>query len=147
MAAKFSELSYREPQSALSGFILALRDLLDELVKSNQSPLGEPLFWPELLEYMLPAWDIESRRFDPVAKMAFAVSNDKLAEHGLTGPTLRMKLRVVSFLYERYLAVGKAALRRLIEGINDLLKSYLAAIGANEAIAEIKDFIRNSLLP
>jgi len=43
--------------------------------------------------------------------------------------------------------IGKPGLRRLIEAINDLLKSYLAAIGANEAIAEIKDFIRNSLLP
>lgn len=147
MAANFSELSYREPQSALSGFILALHDLLDELVKSNQSPLGEPLFWPELLEYMLPAWEIESRRFDPVAKMAYEVSDEKLTEHGLTGPTLRLKLRVVSFLHERYLAVGKSGLRRLIEAINDLLKSYLAAIGANEAIAEIKDFIRNSLMP
>ena len=79
MATNFSELNYREPQSALSGFILALHDLLDELVKSNRSPLGEPHFWPQLLEDIESAWEIESGRFEPVARMAHEVSYEKLA--------------------------------------------------------------------
>jgi hypothetical protein len=146
MAASFAELDYREPQAALEGFVLNLRELLDELIREQHSLAGEPLFWPQLTEALREAWETEKERFEPVARLARDLTYSTLEGHGLQGSALRLKLAVVDFWHRRYRAVGKTALRRLIEALNDLLKSYLAAVGANEVLAEIKDFVRNCLL-
>lgn len=146
MAASFAELDYREPQVALEGFVLNLRDFLDELIREQHSLAGEPLFWPQLTDALGEAWDAEMTRFEPIARLARDLTDSVLDDHGLQGSALRLKLAVVDFWHRRYRAVGKTALRRLIEALNDLLKSYLAAVGANEALAEIKDFVRNCLL-
>jgi hypothetical protein len=146
MASNFAELDYREPRAALEGFVIYLRDFLDEIVREQHSPVGEPLFWPQLTEALREAWDAERRRFEPVARLAHDLTDVSLEDHGLQGSALRLKLAVVDFWHRRYKAVGKTAVRRLIEALNDLLKSYLAAVGANEALAEIKDFVRNCLL-
>lgn len=142
----FLELHDDNPRRALSNFIGALHDFLDELVRRNRSPLDEPLFWPQLIGELRDIWPHEAQRFAPAARLVFDVSDQVLDDHGLSGPTLNYKLNLVKFWYERYLTSGKSVLRRLIETINDLLKSYLPAVRANEALAEIKDFIRNALL-
>ncbi|OYW55475.1 MAG: hypothetical protein B7Y80_16855 [Hyphomicrobium sp. 32-62-53] len=146
MAANFEALDYRDPRKALEEFVLNLREFLNELVKEQHSPAGEPLFWPQLTEDLVAAWSAESERFAPISKQARELKDGTLRDHGLEGAALKLKLGVVDFWHRRYRIVGKTALRRLIEALNDLLKSYLAAIGANEALAEIKDFIRNCLL-
>lgn len=94
----------------------------------------------------MAAWSAESERFAPISQQARELTVGTLRDHGLEGAALKLKLGVVDFWHRRYRIVGKTALRRLIEALNDLLKCYLAAIGANEALAEIKDFIRNCLL-
>lgn len=43
MAANFEALDYRDPRNALEEFVL-IQEFLDELVKEQHSPAGEPLF-------------------------------------------------------------------------------------------------------
>lgn len=142
--------SYRRdlgPRQLLSDFVLQLRDFLEEIVHSNQDPIGRPLFLEALLGPMREAW-IEARDgplFSDILAGIERIPDSVLNTHGLSGRQLAFKLTVIRFFHARYLSLGKGILRKLIDIIDTLLKSILAAIGAGEGLAEIKDFIKDSL--
>jgi hypothetical protein len=134
-----------DPRPALRAFVLAVRDLLEELARTNADPQGRPLFYLPLLADLRAAWAEAKPAFDVVAGRIENISDQSIAEHGLSGNQLKFKLNVIRFIYERYLSVGKGIIKKLLDIIDDLLKSILDAIGGGGAVEEIKDFIKDSV--
>lgn len=127
------------PRSALVSFVRAVHDFLDELV---HDPRNERLFLEQLLGPMRQAWrEVEEQRYFADVESGI----ERLSDHGLFGWQVAFKLAVIRFFYQRYLEVGKSVLKKLLDIIDDLLKSILDAIGGGGAIAEIKDFIKDSI--
>ncbi len=90
------------------------------------------------------AWQEARSIFDELAKRVQSCSDADLDNHGLRGAQLAFKLQSVKFFNAQYTAVGRNALKKLIDVIDILLKSLLAALGG-EAAAEIKDYIKEAL--
>ena len=135
------------PRGALVSFVRAVHDFLAELIQSNRDRQGQHLFLEDLLRPMGRAWqEVEQQRyFADVERGIERLTDGQLRDHGLFGWQLAFKLAVIRFFHQRYLAAGKGILRKLLDIIDDLLKSILEAIGGGGAIAEIKDFIKDSI--
>jgi|GEM_PF-2620916 hypothetical protein len=139
-----------DPPLVLANFLKAVRKFLAELVETDRDSLGDRLFVRALRNEMLAAWEEAQVHFDLAIERAEnsylrLQPGNALYEHGLYGRQLRFKLAVIRYFYGQYLSVGKGILKKLIEMIDDLLKSILDAIGAGGAISEIKDFIKDSI--
>ena len=136
-----------DPRETLVRFLQAVHDFLNEIVESNHDPRGLRLFFEELLGPMRQAWqEVEDgHHFQQVEDRIRELPEAKLRDHGLYGRQLTFKLAVIRFFHQRYLSYGKGILRRLLDIIDDLLKSILDAIGGGGAISEIKDFIKDSV--
>ena len=143
---EFSGYVHADPRPVLIKFLQQLRDFLDEIVTTDADSLGsQGLFLHPLLEDMRAAWTEARPNFDGAIDRLSNLDLDRLRQHGLYGRQLRFKLAVIRFFYSRYLGVGRGILRKLIDIIDDLLKSLLDAMGTGGAISEIKDFIKDSL--
>jgi hypothetical protein len=103
------------------------------------------LFHEGLRSNLQAAWEEVQPLFSEVTTKITNISDANIYDHGLGGAQLRFKLAVVRFFYERYRRVGTGVVKKLIDIIDTLLKSILEAIGGGGAIAEIKEFIKNSL--
>ena len=136
-----------DPRNTLVLFVRAVHDFLGEIVESNHDRFTRPLFWEELLPPMRGAWrEVEEHRhFPEVESRIQRLTEAQFRDHGLYGQQLAFKLAVIRFFYGRYLSFGKGILKKLLDIIDDLLKSILDAIGSGGAISEIKDFIRDSI--
>jgi len=134
-----------DPRAILIAFVRQVQKFLHELVQSNRGPRGESLFHEQLLGPMRAAWAEVQPHFPEVAGGIRDLTDEQIRNHGLGGQQLRFKLAVIRFFYGQYLSVGKGVLKKLIDIIDDLLKSILEAIGGGGAIAEIKDFIKDSV--
>jgi hypothetical protein len=137
----------------ISHFLRYVREFLDDLTGYEEHEAGGPIFVSARLiapleDFALAAWDEARPRFAILQDRVFseeAVTNAALDAHGLTGAQLKFKLETVKFFNAQYTSVGRRILKKLIDVIDILLKSILAAIGAGEGLAEIKDYIKESL--
>lgn len=136
-----------DPHDTLRRFVMAVHDFLDELVESNRDPTGQTLFLEQLLDAMRRAWQEvrHDEHFPRAMNRIRELNEEQLRDHGLYGWQLTFKLAVIRLFHGRYLSVGKGILRKLLDIIDGLLKSILDAIGGHGAIAEIKDFIKDSV--
>lgn len=134
--------NYRQ---ALIGFVKAVDEFLDELVKGNRDGEGEPLFIESLWRIMGPAWEEGRHEFQRIAIGLAVTSDGRLIEHGLGGMQLRYKLGVVRYFNEQYQKLGKRMLKRLLESIDTLLKSIIKAVGLGDAAEELKDYIEQCI--
>jgi hypothetical protein len=107
------------------------------------------LFWKDLLPRMRQAWGELERQgdFRKVERQIQQIEpgDRRWRDHGLRGRQLAFKLAVIRFLQGRYYLLGKSILRKLLDTIDDLLKSILDAVGGGRGILELKDFIKHSI--
>jgi hypothetical protein len=134
-----------DPRRILAHFVISVRDFIDELVRENRDPRGRPLFVEGLLEFMRPGWEEGRPIFESLAVAISDARLDRVQEHGLSGQQLRFKLEVIRYLNQRYLAIGKGILKKLLDAIDTLLKSIIKAAGLGDAAEELKDFIKDSI--
>jgi hypothetical protein len=134
-----------DPRAILIQFVREVQKFLAELVQSNTGPRGESLFHEQLLSPMRAAWAEVQAHFPEVAGRIRDLPDHQIINHGLGGQQLRFKLAVIRWFYGQYLSVGKGVLKKLIDIIDDLLKSIVEASGFGGAIVEIKDFIKDSV--
>jgi hypothetical protein len=140
MPVTFSEFSGQgDPRNTLINFVEEVRKFLDDLVQQQS------LFRQSLRSDMQAAWQEVEPLFSEIRTRIANLSDADIRNHGLGGRQLRFKLAVIRFFYEQYQRVGTIILKKLIDIIDTLLKSILEAIGGGGAIAEIKDFIKDSL--
>ena len=147
----FSGDPAEDPRATLRNYIETIRQFLDELITGNLDSKGAPLFHEALVPSMRIAWEEALPLFPDLMDAIRStdrpsrLSNEAIVSHGLWGAQLRFKLSVIRYLHDRYLASGKRTLRRLLEAIDTLLGSILAALPYGEGIKEIKEYLEHSL--
>ena len=132
------------PQIQLSQLVRQTHDLLDGLI---QQPEYREVFYPDTPMLMYEAWHSVSSRFESYADTVCDAEVAVLEEHGLTDAELCFKLEAINFLAKRFftlfpgapLSVGRRLVSKLLEVIDKVLKSLVAAVPGGGAIAEYKD--------
>jgi hypothetical protein len=110
-------------------------------------------FYQEVLGEMRRAWISVSERVDPYSRRVANAQLHSLQEHGLTGAELDFKFSAINFIARRFYAslnaptlVARYWFTRLLDVIDKLFRSLLAAVPGGGAIEEFKD-ICESLVP
>ena len=132
------------PQRELFQLVLQTRTLLEDLVRE---PEYLNIFYPGAQELMTNAWPSVSIRFEPYAEAVNAAPFAVLEEHGLTGDELRFKLAAINLLGGRFFdlfpdahfSLRRTLVSKLLEIIDKVLKSLIAAVPGGGAITEFKD--------
>ena len=145
-------LTDAQPGQQLAQFVRQLRALLLFLVNDEDC---SNLFYSEMLPGMREAWPEVEPRFEPYANRVSDANPELLAHHGLTGGQLRFKFNAVNFIASRFfehffsgneISMARKWLKKLLEIIDKLFRSLLAAVPGGGAIEEYKD-IAESLVP
>lgn len=129
----------------LVGFLRWTREVLTELVSEAQYT---PAYVPALYANLGPAWAPTSELLDDLIRGVQELAPSRLAAHGLAGAPLRLKLEVVIYWWTRLRRATKrlrAPMRRLLDALDTLLESIVAALGVGEAVVEMKETIKNAL--
>jgi hypothetical protein len=135
-----------DPRLTIRDFLRAMQRFLDGLIATNADPFQRQLFSDDLYGLLREAWNESQVHFRDALARSEQLSDADMYEHGLWGAQLRLKTVLVRRYYEAYLRIGAPVLRSFIDVIDDFLKSILSAIPGGEAISEIKDAIKNSVL-
>lgn len=124
-------------------FLFRVEDLLRDLVLNDDN---EKFFEPELIEKMRAAWAEMGPYFSEAHDALAHADAENLRRHGLVGEQLKFKLAVVNHHEKRFKKTKKHRwLRRLLNAMDDFLKSILDAAGVGGAIDELKAMIGRSV--
>ena len=133
-------------KSLLSHFVIALKRLLLTISHDGYGALAqEPTslrIIPELLEYAQDATGelVEQGHVERLLAAIETTELENLGLHGLTGQQLRFKLQTIHTRETRFRLIPWLwNLRRLIDTIDNLLDSIIKAVGAGDAVKELKD--------
>ena len=139
----FSELDDR---SALIQFLSWTQSVLNELIYEGVSPTGTELFYEELRDPMISAWEEVSPQFEELMSATSDLSEEALIRHGLFGPQLRFKFATIRTKSRAFIRSGSRwLLRRLLSSIDTLLDSILSAVSFGTAISELKDAVKDAI--
>jgi hypothetical protein len=128
-------------------------DWLEELfykVADEGAPGGDmaPLFVPELITLMpasLAALRAD-RQFERAREATVLLSDAAIRDHGLYGAQLMQKTSIINHWLERFMATpGRKLFEWLCKAIDNLLDSFLKALGIGDAIKEVKEAMLASL--
>jgi hypothetical protein len=142
----------------LQNFFLQLHRFLGEICKEQRYRESGPLFpedmrAEEFLPEMFRNTDRDFALANDFLRYDFAFTRDRLAHSGLTGSSLRGKLRVLEYWAGKVSAPNviadqfKKFLNKLLATINTLLGSFVQATGVGELIKELKETIENMIAP
>lgn len=135
-----------DDRQRLIGFVYRTADDITLVLETGADYLGSDLHgafgaaWEDLQRQKLLA-DIEHA-------IASGNADEAIERHALTGQHLRFKLALIDEAREDITTAGRPTprlLRRLLKRINVPLKSLLAAVGAGEAMQELKEGLENEL--
>lgn len=137
-----------DAKKKLKDFIHETYQLLDHLVHKELDFHGHPFFAADLVGQIREAW--EEFQNDFKLERAYALIHGapgaRLQLSGLYGKQLDLKLSVVRSWVGRFKEVrAKKILLRLLDAIDTVLDSLIAATGIDEALKEIKEILRNSI--
>lgn len=132
----------------LERFVFSVKLMLVTIVNQGYQSLVEERtslrIDPELVASARDALSefVEQEQFERVLTALRAAERDILSLHGLTGAQLRFKLSGIESKERRFRLIPWIwSLRRLFDAVDNFLKSILTAIGASEAMNELKDAI------
>ncbi|HET7231404.1 MAG TPA: hypothetical protein VFJ16_15455 [Longimicrobium sp.] len=135
--------------TALTEFLDRTEQLLNHLVAQAETlsdALGQPIFIQELVPEMKLAWNSAKPRFDTLRDRLKATPVTRLDEYGLTGSERSFKQKIVNYWSKLW---GKLptidVLRRLLDAIDNLLKSILSAVGLGDALEEFKEGLKHAI--
>ena len=139
-------LNAGDDRMRLIGFVRWLRGFLDALVREigpdvHQKRLFERDIPDEVLKSVIEAWyDLQKQGvFEKAVSYGEKVSLEHLADRGLTGMQLSMKMRVLKWAVDTFgLNQEGGLLRRVLKAIDDVLDSFLGASHAGHALMEFK---------
>jgi hypothetical protein len=106
------------------------------------------LFPEELRQNISAAWGEFERDFNRTRALETArkIRRDRAIWAGLYGAQLGLKLSVVSYWRRKWnLKVTGKFLKKLLDAIDTVLDSLIAATGLDEALKELKDILSNSV--
>ncbi len=133
-------------RNTLLSFLQFYQKFLSELLETGRDAKGDFLFVKELFQPIKMAWEEMDNHFNMAATALKNVSDDRLVMYGLYGEQLKLKIAVLARANNKFTKFGgKSLLRRLLDTIDNLLGSILGAIGVGDALAEVKDSIKDSI--
>ena len=109
--------------------------------------------------FLHQAWNEVGGSFHTLAQSVMHIESPTVARHGIGGAQLRFKLGNVARWSQRLADLPspdgapmmrlprpwRKYIQYLLDSINNLLKSILAAVGAGSAVQEIKDAIKDAV--
>lgn len=125
----------------LAAFVPFLREILEmTLTEGRVEQTLRPILneaWKEILA---------AGYFEQLEAAATNAPKKAIQDHGLYGKQAELKRAVIGRAYDRYRArPGTQLLKRLLQAIENFLKSVLAALGVGAAVDEFKDALMGSL--
>lgn len=135
----------------LRDFVYWLREFLGQVANNpydTDSSTGNPLFEESQISFLVEALrEVDERKhFENVVELIDRASAATLSGHGLEGVQLNWKLSNINFWLGRFIGERTAALlERLLSSVDALLKSLLGAVGAGDALEELKEAVLNSM--
>lgn len=126
----------------LTRFLDEVEHLMAEIVEQR-----ERFFRAELRELIQRAWDEVRPRFGKLRDaLSSGVFDDRLDEVGLRGAQLELKMRGFGLALEEFRRSGRLGLlKKLLDWINTILKSLVAAIPGGEPIVELKEILEKEI--
>ena len=133
-------------------FIDYTRYLLNEIVQNAaEGGTYAECVHPIARDHMQNAWEEALPLFQELQENMQQINDEAVRTHGLGGAQLRFKLANVEWWSQQenlteqnfQTAMWIANIWRLLDSIDTLLESILAALGAGSALTEIKDSIKN----
>ena len=124
-------------------FVEDIRKFINDALYNFQE-----LFISNLVGFYNEVWYTETNleRFSELTRAIRETDLNVLSSHGLLGAELSLKLATANTWYERFIAFpGMGIFKRVIDAIDTLLDSIIAAVGSGGAIKELKDTLRNIL--
>ena len=135
----------------LKDFVLWLREFLGQIAENHHEvdeSTGRLIFEESQIIFLVDALrELDERgHFENVIALIDRAKGPDLSAHGLEGVQLNWKLSNINFWLDRFLGKRTAELlERLLASVDALLKSLLGAVGAGEALEELKEAVRNSM--
>lgn len=143
----FPDLDNQQDPAKREQFVSWVLETLTSLV-TNQDGDDDQLFVQGLRVAMNAAWNEAHAGFAELPAAAAALPLEQVRRHGLAGDQLAFKLATVRYWAGQFQDADQSpgfVLRRLLDAIDTLLDSLLAAIGVGSSLKELKDAVRDSL--
>ncbi len=129
-------------------FIRETYALIGELIAEEGNHRGHRVLPEVLLPSFRAAWQKFNEQF-PVDRAEATIRqtpDDRFFRAGLYGAQLSLKLSMIARCRSRYFSLGGARLlKKLLDAIDRLLDSLIAATGIDEALKELKDILRDNV--
>jgi len=138
----------REAKDRLKDFLTKSHGLIRQLVYEGVDKDGRSFFIDDVSGLIREAWKEfeEDFKIDHAVSLIQQTSAETLKTSGLYGRQLNLKLSVVDKWKKRFSEKRiKKILLKLLDAIDTVLDSLIAATGIDQALKEIKDILRNSI--
>ena len=134
-----------QDRDTLFEFLNGVRTILQEIVNAKVI-----LFRESLRDPLENAWDTSVRNTIEMVQYQLRNPppglNEALGDSGLSGSELTFKIQGFRMAFDRFWQRGTVnLLKKLLNWINTILKSLIAAIPGAEAINEFKEAIENEI--
>jgi hypothetical protein len=140
--------SAAEARDQMFSFIQEVHDIVGRTANEPYDQRGRLLVLEEMEGELKEAWQSFNEDFswDRVKDAIYGAPDEHLQNHGLYGAQLRAKFNLVRSRIRRYFdGITKKKLLQLIDAMDTVLDSIIAATGMDGAIKEMKDLLRNSV--
>lgn len=136
-----------DDRDKLVRFLDDVDDLLSRLAVRGEDVRGNEVVPREILPTVEPAWNAVQPDLEKAQNRVLASDDAELRAHGLTGAQLAFKLTAIEYVWRRYLESGAVQLlQRVLDVIDEVLKSILDAIGISGALDEFKGVLSKVLV-
>lgn len=136
-----------EDREKLTKFLSDTYELLDEIIQNGRDHLGNTIIPNESLIFFQNAWKEyqEQCPLDRARAVIMATRDDQFIWAGLYGEQLILKLHVINQFRNKFNNFGGAKwIKKLLDAIDRVLDSLIAATGIDEALKELKDILSDS---
>jgi hypothetical protein len=144
-----AELATWEPNNPgrnLDSILTFVIDLLDEEINSLDKELYNKTMVAAFGELLKAAWRDARPRAQNATRQVYEISQTNREEHGLFGPQLELKFKLLEFHATRFSASPtRYFLKKLLEWINAILPSLFGALNAQTFLDELKKCIEQLL--
>lgn len=130
-----------DDRTRLVNFVDNLQKFLTKLIE------GDEYFQAAFQQEYKKAWAELNPHFAALQDALHRTETNTLLAHGLLGSPLHFKLKVINHFTEEFLLYGvelgggHKVLEKLLQALNQLLASVIAAVGSGAAIGCFADFI------
>ena len=132
-----------EDRALLLGFVDYAADLIRQMI-FEPGEIPEPIqLVPGLDAYLRAAWEETQPEIGRMRQRIRTVQNYRLERSGLTRRSLRGKLYVLKYWVGQAVEGIAGAFWHVLDNLNSIFESILNAVGAGDALRELKDLFHN----